>query len=180
VNGGSRGRSRCPPISLDTMVPRTGGYTYGVGVWGLSIAQGPFSVAPCKPNVTIRNFCIAVRRRGCLPRSHLLPFVLELLALHLELPPLPLQPQPLLLRLALQPAALSLVPRRHGPRVVRPASVCRGGGSLLLLLLLLLRLGHVGHGAPQPAPAAACVREQDALMYDAGCMRDVRCRMHEG
>jgi hypothetical protein len=40
--------SRRPPISLDTIVPRTGGYTYAVGVWDLSIVQGPFSVAPCQ------------------------------------------------------------------------------------------------------------------------------------
>jgi hypothetical protein len=38
--------SRRPPISLDMMVPRTGSYTYDVGVWDLSIIQGPFSVAP--------------------------------------------------------------------------------------------------------------------------------------
>jgi hypothetical protein len=38
--------SRRPPISLDTMVPRTGGYAYVVGVWDLSIVPGPFSVAP--------------------------------------------------------------------------------------------------------------------------------------
>jgi hypothetical protein len=40
---------RRPPISLDTVVPRTGGYAYGVGVWDSSIVQGPFSVAPCPP-----------------------------------------------------------------------------------------------------------------------------------
>jgi hypothetical protein len=40
--------TRHPPISLDTMVPRTGGYAYDVGVWDLSIVQGPFSVAPCQ------------------------------------------------------------------------------------------------------------------------------------
>ena len=47
---------------LYTMVPRTGGYAYGVGVWDLSIIQGPFSVAPCQTlaYVAIRNFCIAV------------------------------------------------------------------------------------------------------------------------
>jgi hypothetical protein len=39
--------SRRPPISLDTMVPRTEGYTYDAGVWGLYIVQGPFSDAPC-------------------------------------------------------------------------------------------------------------------------------------
>jgi hypothetical protein len=38
--------SRRPPVSLDTMVPRTGGYACDVGVWNLSIVQGPFSVAP--------------------------------------------------------------------------------------------------------------------------------------
>jgi hypothetical protein len=40
--------TRRPPISLDTMVPRTEGYTYDVGVWDSSIVQGPFSVAPCQ------------------------------------------------------------------------------------------------------------------------------------
>jgi hypothetical protein len=40
--------TRRPPISLYMMVPRTGGYTYDVGVWDLSIVQGPFSVAPCQ------------------------------------------------------------------------------------------------------------------------------------
>jgi hypothetical protein len=40
--------SRRPPISLHTMVPRTGGYAYDVGVWDLSITQGPFSVSPCQ------------------------------------------------------------------------------------------------------------------------------------
>jgi hypothetical protein len=40
------------------MVPRTGGYAYDVGVWDLSIIQGPLSV----PNlhVTIRNSLISV------------------------------------------------------------------------------------------------------------------------
>jgi hypothetical protein len=52
--------TRRPPISLDTMVPRTGGYAYDVGVWDLSIVQGPFSVAPCQTLESIRNFCIAV------------------------------------------------------------------------------------------------------------------------
>jgi hypothetical protein len=37
-----------PPISFDTMVPRTEGYARDVGVWDLSIVQGPFSVAPCQ------------------------------------------------------------------------------------------------------------------------------------
>ena len=40
--------SRCPPISLDKNVARTEGYTNDVGVWDLSIVQGPFSVAPCR------------------------------------------------------------------------------------------------------------------------------------
>jgi hypothetical protein len=35
------------------MVPRTGGYVYDVGVWDLSIIQGPFSVAPCQ-TLTLR------------------------------------------------------------------------------------------------------------------------------
>ena len=38
--------SRRPPISLYTIVAHTEGYTYDVGVWDLSIVQGPFSVAP--------------------------------------------------------------------------------------------------------------------------------------
>jgi hypothetical protein len=41
--------SRRPPIPLDTVVALTEGYTYDVEVWDLSIVQGPFSVAPCKP-----------------------------------------------------------------------------------------------------------------------------------
>ena len=45
------------------MVPRTGGYAYDVGVWGLSIVQGPiFCRAVPNPNVTIRN--ILHRRRA--------------------------------------------------------------------------------------------------------------------
>jgi hypothetical protein len=40
--------TRRPLIPLYTMVPRTGGYAYDVGVWDLSIVQGPFSVAPCQ------------------------------------------------------------------------------------------------------------------------------------
>jgi hypothetical protein len=42
-----------PPISLYTMATRTGGYAYDVGVWDVSIVQGPFSVAPC-PTPTLR------------------------------------------------------------------------------------------------------------------------------
>jgi hypothetical protein len=44
--------TRRPPIPRYTMVPRTGGYAHDVGVWALSIVQGPFSVAPY-PTVTI-------------------------------------------------------------------------------------------------------------------------------
>jgi hypothetical protein len=40
--------TRRPPIPLYTMGPCTGGYAYDVGVWDLSIVQGPFS-APAKP-----------------------------------------------------------------------------------------------------------------------------------
>jgi hypothetical protein len=43
----SRGRSRRPPISLYKVVSRTGGYTYDVEVWDLSIVQGPL-IAPCQ------------------------------------------------------------------------------------------------------------------------------------
>jgi hypothetical protein len=32
-----------------TIAPRTKGYAYYIGVWGLSLIHGPFSVAPC-PN----------------------------------------------------------------------------------------------------------------------------------
>jgi hypothetical protein len=42
--------SRRPPISLDTMVPRTHMHTYAAKVWDLSIVQGPFSVARAKPS----------------------------------------------------------------------------------------------------------------------------------
>jgi hypothetical protein len=42
-------------------VPRTGGYAYAVGVWEMSIVQGPFSVAPCHTlALRFANFCIAV------------------------------------------------------------------------------------------------------------------------
>ena len=41
--------TRRPPIPLDTMVPRIEGYAYDVGVWDLSIIQGPFSIARAKP-----------------------------------------------------------------------------------------------------------------------------------
>jgi hypothetical protein len=53
--------SRRPPNSLCRIVARTEGYTYDVGVWDLSIVQGP---SPCaKPgHVPIRNLSIAVRR----------------------------------------------------------------------------------------------------------------------
>jgi hypothetical protein len=54
--------SRRPPVSLDTIVARTGGYAYTARVWDLSIVQGPFSVAPCQTLiVTIRNSSTAVR-----------------------------------------------------------------------------------------------------------------------
>jgi hypothetical protein len=45
--------TRRPPISLDTMVVRTGSYTYDASVWDVSIVQGPFSVAPCQ-TITLR------------------------------------------------------------------------------------------------------------------------------
>ena len=41
--------TRRPPKSRDTMVASTGSYAYDVGVWALSIVQGPFSVARAKP-----------------------------------------------------------------------------------------------------------------------------------
>jgi hypothetical protein len=43
--------SRRPPISLDTIVARTEGYTHDTPAWDLSLVQGPFSVAPApKPS----------------------------------------------------------------------------------------------------------------------------------
>jgi hypothetical protein len=56
VGGRSRGRYATPAGFL--LHDDTGGYTYDVGVWDLSIVQGPFSVAPCQTlaSVTIRNF----------------------------------------------------------------------------------------------------------------------------
>jgi hypothetical protein len=45
----TRPLSARPPISLDTIVARSEGYTYDASVWDLSIVQGPFSVAACQP-----------------------------------------------------------------------------------------------------------------------------------
>jgi hypothetical protein len=45
--------ARRPPISFCTIVARTGSYAYDVGVWDLSIVQGPFSFAPCQ-TLTLR------------------------------------------------------------------------------------------------------------------------------
>jgi hypothetical protein len=54
--------TRRPPVSLDTMVPRNGGYAYDVGVWELSIVQGPFSVAPCQTLTTHSQLLHRCRR----------------------------------------------------------------------------------------------------------------------
>jgi hypothetical protein len=51
-----------PPISLYTIAPRTGGFAYAVGVWDLSIIQGPFPVAPCQTNRFSLCVSVAVRR----------------------------------------------------------------------------------------------------------------------
>jgi hypothetical protein len=59
-------------VSLDTMVPRTGGYAYDVGVWSLSIIQGPFSVAPCqilKSRFATFPHCPTTRRSTTRTRS---------------------------------------------------------------------------------------------------------------
>jgi hypothetical protein len=57
--------SRRPPIPLSTIVARTNMYTYDANVWGLSIVQGPFSVAPRQtPDVAIRNR-VFFPRMGC-------------------------------------------------------------------------------------------------------------------
>jgi hypothetical protein len=42
------------PISLYTVVPRTEGNTYDVGLWALSIMQGSFSLVP-NPNCVCRR-----------------------------------------------------------------------------------------------------------------------------
>jgi hypothetical protein len=52
--------TRRPPISLYMMVLRTEGFAYDVGVWDLSIVQGPFSATPPNLRVFATNFCIAV------------------------------------------------------------------------------------------------------------------------
>jgi hypothetical protein len=56
-NSGGRGAhaavSPRPPISLYTIILRTGGYTHAAEVWDVSIIQGTFSVAPCQP-LTLR------------------------------------------------------------------------------------------------------------------------------
>jgi hypothetical protein len=81
VTGGiSGGGSLTGPLRDARRFPSTrwfpvpGGYAYDVGVWDLSIVQGPFSVAPV-PNlkVTIRNFCIAVEQSPPPVSCHRLP-----------------------------------------------------------------------------------------------------------
>jgi hypothetical protein len=52
--------SRRPPVSLDRVVARTGGYAYDVGVWDLSIVQGPFSVTCQTLELRFATFFIAV------------------------------------------------------------------------------------------------------------------------
>jgi hypothetical protein len=61
--------TRRPPISLDTMVARTGGYTRDVGVWDFSIVQGPFSVAPCQ-TLAVRFATAQPTGRGARPRDN--------------------------------------------------------------------------------------------------------------
>jgi hypothetical protein len=72
--------TRRPPISLYTVVPRTGGYTHDVGVCDLSIIQGPFSVAPCQTLAKVSQLPLAgfARARGRLNepmQSHALRFL---------------------------------------------------------------------------------------------------------
>jgi hypothetical protein len=64
----SGGRSLTGPLRdarrffLYTVVARTEGHAHDVGVWDLSIIQGPFSAAPCQTLIiTIANFSIAVQ-----------------------------------------------------------------------------------------------------------------------
>ena len=54
--------TRRPPILLDTMLPRTGGFTYDVGVLGV-VRRSRAILCRAVPNVnvTIRNFLIDVR-----------------------------------------------------------------------------------------------------------------------
>jgi hypothetical protein len=52
--------TRRPLISLDTMVHRTEGNAYDVGVWDLSTIRAIICHAVSYLRVTIRNFCIAV------------------------------------------------------------------------------------------------------------------------
>jgi hypothetical protein len=72
--------TRRPPISLDTIVPRTEGYTYRLHVrrWGLGFVniQGAI-LCRAVPNlkVTIRNFVIAVCVSAC---TRVLQFGFEL------------------------------------------------------------------------------------------------------
>jgi hypothetical protein len=71
VGDRSRGRYATPAdFPRHDMVPCTGGYAYAVGVWDLSIVQGPLSVAPCpNPNVLrFATFSFAVGRRRA-PRT---------------------------------------------------------------------------------------------------------------
>jgi hypothetical protein len=55
--------TRRPPISLNTMVPRTGGYTHDVGVWDSSIVQGPFSVRTCQTRTRKQRTTVRVKSR---------------------------------------------------------------------------------------------------------------------
>jgi hypothetical protein len=49
--------SRRPPISLFTIVARTGGYTHAASVWDTSLVQDQFLSPPAKPcSASIRNF----------------------------------------------------------------------------------------------------------------------------
>jgi hypothetical protein len=58
------GFTRRPPIALDTMVPRTGGYTRRWGLGFVHHSRAIFCRAVPNLSVTIRNFCIAVTHRG--------------------------------------------------------------------------------------------------------------------
>jgi hypothetical protein len=63
--------TRRPLFSLHTVVPRTGGYSYAVGVWDMSIVQGPFSVAPCHDSQLVHRCTRRVWRDQ--PPPHLSP-----------------------------------------------------------------------------------------------------------
>ena len=58
-------RSRRPPLSLDTMVARTEGYTYAAEVWALSLVQRAIS-GPFQTLIVDSPFFFPLRRACCM------------------------------------------------------------------------------------------------------------------